>query len=606
VQDSFRELAEKSLQGIMVYQDGRLAYANPAMAEIHGYSVDELMAKSTDELFTLVHPEDQVRIAERRRKRLAGEPVEPYVELRVIRNDGDVRWIHSNSDLITFDGRPAILSTSVDITERKQALHAAAMFRSLVDHASDSILVIDPISNRIVDANEQAYVSRGFTRAEFLALPICASELERGSAFEATHQHKNGTRFPVEVSTSCVTLDREYIVAVVRDVSEQKRAQQALRDSEARFREAQKMEALGRLAAGVAHDFNNLLAIIKLQLGVVDAAGRTEMDAMRQIAAATERATELTRQLLVVSRRNALEVRSVDLNDVVSKLAMMVERIIGKDVRVRLHTSSTPVVTRADAGMLDQLVLNLVVNARDAMPNGGELRIETGTQRFADDVAEPARAGTFAWLRVSDDGIGIASDVLQHIFEPFFTTKEPGKGTGLGLAAVFGIAEQHGGWVEVESEPGRGARFRVFLPAYEELVERTTPVLAPGSRSVLLVEDDAAVRVAISTLLDGSGYDVIEARDALHAVTLWDQRRGDIALVLTDVAMPGGTSGVELARRLRLDAPALRFVFMSGSIIDAAAQEQLGLREGENFARKPFSPEQLLDVIRRQLDTPPA
>jgi PAS domain S-box-containing protein len=507
-QNDFDELAEKSLQGVMIYQDGKPAYANEAMAEIHGYSTGELLAMSVDQLGELVHPEDRAVTAERRRKRVEGEPVEPHVEIRIVRKDGSVRWIRSFNNTMRYQGRPAVLATAVDVTDYKRAL-------------------------------------------------------------------------------------------------------EALRESEKLLRQSQKMEAMGRLAGGVAHDFNNLLAIITMQAALVDSLAQhppAVREALQEVMAAAERAAHLTRQLLLFSRKEATQKRHVDLDDVVANLTRMLQRVIGEDVRVELRASGARLVTHADVGMLDQVLLNLGLNARDAMPGGGRLLIETGDSVFDAGALPPRQAGRHVWVAVTDDGTGIDPDVLPHIFEPFFTTKEPGRGTGLGLATVFGIVEQHGGWVEVWSEPARGARFQVFLPAHDAAVTAATTRAsaradAPGGTEViLLVEDEVAVRAVVRTALRRSGYRVLEAAHAAQCLEVWAAERGSIALVLTDLVMPGGMNGLELARELKRENAGLKVLFMSGYSADVVAGESEVLRAGVNFLQKPFSPQLLLALVRRALD----
>ena len=307
-----------------------------------------------------------------------------------------------------------------------------------------------------------------------------------------------------------------------------------------------------------------------------------------------------------------MQPKNLNLNEVVTTLARMLQRIIGEDVRLELHLHTARLATRADAGMLDQVLLNLAVNARDAMPTGGRLRVETWEDVVADDADRPypdVLPGRYVGMSVSDTGSGIAPDVLPRIFEPFFTTKEAGKGTGLGLATVFGIVRQHGGWVTVSSEPGQGTTFRIFLPATTDSAdlagERTKPTPRGGTETVLVVEDEPSVRMLVRAILQRRGYTVIEASSGVEALKLWDAHRAEVSLVLTDLVMPDGVNGQELARRLRADMPGLRVVFSSGYSSEIAGRE-LRLGNGENFLQKPFSADTLSEIVRRALDTPPA
>ncbi len=381
---------------------------------------------------------------------------------------------------------------------------------------------------------------------------------------------------------------------------------------EGQLRQSQKMEAIGQLAGGVAHDFNNILTAILMQVELsATAEGLPDevRDGLREIEAAAQRAANLTRQLLLFSRRQVMQPRNLDLNEVVTNLAKMLLRIIGEDVRLQLHLHATPLMTRADAGMLDQVLMNLSVNARDAMPGGGRLLIETWETTAGEDVTlrHPEVApGRYVCLRVSDTGTGIPPEVLPRIFEPFFTTKEPGKGTGLGLATVFGIVKQHHGWTRVRSEPGHGTTFEVFLPALEvPRAEQAGPATLAGVRggteTILLVEDEVAVRVLTRAILQRRGYRVLEAATGAAAEEIWRDHRAEVALLVTDLVMPGGVSGQQLAQRLQADKPSLAVVFMSGYSAEVAGKE-IQLRGGENFLQKPFAPTLLLETVRRCLD----
>ncbi len=380
---------------------------------------------------------------------------------------------------------------------------------------------------------------------------------------------------------------------------------------EEKLRQSQKMDAIGHLAGGVAHDFNNLLTVISgnaaiLRANADDRSVEWTHEVLDQITRATERAAGLTRQLLTFSRRQVLESRQLDLNEAVTGLAKMLERVLREDVVLSLDLSPQPLVTRADAGMLDQLLMNLAVNARDAMSAGGKLLLATsrktlidGDRRFPD-----AAAGEYVCLRVTDTGTGIAPKHLSHIFEPFFTTKEPGKGTGLGLSTVFGIVQQHGGAIAVESQLGLGTSFTILLPASRagELPTRDdTSWREPrgGDEAILLVEDEDAVRELVQRLLEIRGYSVHVVSSGVEALTAWRQRRFD--LVITDIIMPGGVSGPELVAQLRAGEPKLRVIYMSGYTGDVAGSA-VELEEGVNFLQKPFGPKPLLECVRACLD----
>ena len=374
------------------------------------------------------------------------------------------------------------------------------------------------------------------------------------------------------------------------------------RELEAQLRQSQKMEAIGQLAGGIAHDFNNLLTVIQgfaitLLEGEDDPASRQL--AIRHIADAAERAAGLTRQLLAFGRRQIMQPQHVDLNELVTSLAKMVRRVLGEDIDLQLLLSPRPLAIHADPGLIDQVLMNLVINARDAMPSGGWLRIET--------AARSSTAGEQVVVRVVDNGSGIPAACLPRIFDPFFTTKEAGKGSGLGLATAFGIVAQHGGRLEASSRLGRGTTFEIVLPASPHAprnqaaprLETTTP--HGGSETILLVEDEPAVRMLTRTVLERGGYRVVEAANGADGLRLWLECGGRVDLVLTDVVMPDGMSGRELAERLQKGRPQLRVIFTSGYSTDFAGRE-LALKEGQSFLPKPSTPKEILEAVRRSLD----
>jgi two-component system cell cycle sensor histidine kinase/response regulator CckA len=377
------------------------------------------------------------------------------------------------------------------------------------------------------------------------------------------------------------------------------------------LRRAQRLEALGQLAGGVAHDFNNLLTVITgFSELVLQRLGATDppRSYLEEITKAGERAAALTRQLLAFSRRQVLEPEVLDLNGVVVDAEPMLRRVVGETVELRTHLSPNLWPVKADRGQIDQVILNLAVNARDAMPRGGSLTIETTNVELDDAYAQdhaPLAAGPYVRLTASDTGTGMTPEVQAHIFEPFFTTKPPGKGTGLGLATVYGIVKQSGGYIWVYSEPGQGTSFKIYLPREGESVPAaappTRPLSAPGgTETIIVVEDDAQIRALVRGVLDASGYTVLEARRGEDALRLGEQHAGPIHVLLTDVVMPG-ISGRELAERLAARHPGLKVLFMSG-YTDQVVVEQGMIEARAPFLQKPFSPEALRRKLRDVLD----
>jgi CheY-like chemotaxis protein len=372
------------------------------------------------------------------------------------------------------------------------------------------------------------------------------------------------------------------------------------------------MEAIGQLAGGVAHDFNNILAVIQLQSELLKAGGNLtpkQSDYAEEIGTAIQRAAALTRQLLLFSRKGVLRLRDLDLNQSINNMAKMLWRILGENIQVQFKFAMQSLFIHADAGMVDQVLMNLAVNSRDAMPKGGRLVIETSTVEFDESIcgqSAHARPGSFVCLSVSDTGCGIPAENLARIFEPFFTTKEVGKGTGLGLATIFGIVQQHQGWIHVYSEMGHGTTFRIYFPRLARMdgqqpEQPALTALRGGSETILLVEDDAFLRASVRDTLLRFGYRVLDAINGNEALDVWKQHRDEIHLLLTDLVMPGGMTGIDLATILLKENPKLKVIYASGYSAEAAGND-FPLEEGVNFLTKPFQTAKLAHTLRHNLD----
>ena len=391
-----------------------------------------------------------------------------------------------------------------------------------------------------------------------------------------------------------------------RDITEQ-------RQLEGQLRQSQKMEAIGQLSGGVAHDFNNLLTVIKGHIGLMRMSGQVTAEItepIQQIDEAADRAAKLTAQLLMFSRQQVMKQSDHNLNDLVGNLTTMLRRLVSENIKIVVDCAPDVLAIRGDEGMVEQVLLNLVVNARDAMPKGGTLTVETGVVTITEGAMHfgpQARAGIFVYLAVSDTGTGIDPEVLPRIFDPFFTTKGIGKGTGLGLATVYGAVQQHGGWVKVESELGRGSVFRVYFPRLAgagagSQVAQPTTVVRGGHEGILLVEDEPAVRRVAVAALESLGYRIFIAPSGLAALPVWAENQAKIDLLLTDLVMPDGLSGLELATRLQESNPWLPVVFMSGYSHDVVAGGDVVLKEGTNYLTKPFDLTSLAKIVRTSLD----
>jgi two-component system cell cycle sensor histidine kinase/response regulator CckA len=409
------------------------------------------------------------------------------------------------------------------------------------------------------------------------------------------HEHVGGPRrWTEDEQTFAVAVGNLVSLTLERD---------GRRHLEKQFRQAQKMEAVGQLAGGVAHDFNNILTAIQFNASLMQAVDDLPAEAAecaRDIEHAVQRAAGLTRQLLTFSRKQVMQMRQLDLNRVVTEVSTMLRRIIGEDIVVDVRCTTDALPIRADPGMIEQVLVNLAVNARDAMTAGGTVFIETSAATVDDT--------SYARLSVRDTGTGMPSEVQARVFEPFFTTKPAGRGTGLGLAMVHGIVAQHRGFIDIDSVVGRGTTFSIYVPcvrtaAIEEITQPAPePSGAPGSggQMILVVEDEAGVRQLISTILTRAGYRVVVAEHGVAALAQWAAHKDTIALVLTDIVMPEGMTGVDLARAIHRDAPSCPIVFTSGYAPEAATRE-MELTEGENFLPKPLTAARLLSVVAHVL-----
>ena len=641
-ENKFRDLSEKSIVGVYLIQDGVFKYANPKLAEIFGYTIDELIDKRGPE--DLVLPEDWPIVEENLRKRISGEIESINYDFRGITKNKETIYVEVYGTRTTYGGRPAVIGTLLDITVRKKAEAVRAFLANITEHATDAIEGID-LDTNIVSWNSGAETLFGYSAHEVIGRPhsfivpkeaqeACRERFKKatleGSVRAETERiKKDGRRFPVEMTLTALKDEKAEhtgFVCITRDITERKKLEEQLR-------QAQKLEAIGQLAGGVAHDFNNILS------GIIGFGSLVEMNMkeddpnrahLKEILKAGERAAQLTKSLLAFSRKQIIDLKPQNLNEIIKGVESFLRRIIGEDIELKAILTPPPsapplkirggrgsyvseeeigdLTVLADRGQIEQVLMNLAANARDALPNGGDLIIET--KQVGLDVEFIKRhgygeAGIYALLTVTDSGTGMDEKTRERIFEPFFTTKELGRGTGLGLAMVYGIIKQHDGFINVYSEPEKGTTFKIYLPLIKSAVEESvgaTPAAYPkgGTETVLVAEDDQAVRKLTMNVLERFGYKVIAAEDGEEAIKKFKENKKEIQLLLLDVIMPK-KNGKEVYEEIKKINPRIKTIFLSGYTANLIHKKGI-LEEGLNFMLKPVSPKELLKKVRETLD----
>lgn len=549
-------------------------------------------------------------------------------ELRVKPPGGVISWVELSASIYIDDsdaGAGALIQMAIsDISQRINAESALHLISAALNSTTNAVSIMD--RSGIVEWINPAHAAlTGYTALETIGKPMgLTGFFEHGPTFhdelwlsilagktwqgELQDRHKTGSLFTKELTVTPL-IDGggnvTHAIVVQQDITQRKLLEE-------QFRQSQKMQAFGDLAGGIAHDFNNILGTILLQADVMEMGlnlSGEARDGLQQIRKDALRGAELTRHLLVFGRKQIPEFRDLDLNVVVTNLVKMVGRLVGDGVKLRTSLAPCPLITRADSGMLDQVVMNLVGNALDAMPGGGEIFVQTTKIRLTPEQAgmiPDSRPGLYVVLRFGDTGCGIPPEILGRIYEPFFTTKDIGKGTGLGLATVYGIVNQHKGLLHVESKVGSGTTFEILLPA------SSTREIAPqaetfgsepvgGKETILLVEDQAALRILTGKILEKSGYFVLYAADGVDALEIEIRHRGRIDLLMTDLQLPRGITGDDLADRLSSKINDLRTIFISGGFVEFS-NDRLHLSAKRKFIKKPATPRVLLEMVRICLD----
>ncbi|MEZ4527555.1 MAG: PAS domain S-box protein [Desulfobacterales bacterium] len=640
-EERYRKLFETSLDaiGILSGNPPKFNMVNPAFTDLFGYCTEEILSFSSEEMWKLVHPEDQDMVRQRIESRIAGGHPPSKYEFRIVRKDGTVRWVEVLGSLMKKDGSVSSQAIYRDITERKQTEEALRRSEERFK------LALEASTHGIFDWNFQTgkaffsscyYRMLGYEPDEF---PACQESWEkllhpedRDCAVGILKEYFTHGRRSHQIEFRLRTksgewkwilsrgkiVQRDELGQPVRfigthvDISARKQAEAERAALANQLRQSQKMEAVGQLAGGVAHDFNNMLFVISgySELILEQMAAEDPLrQSMKEIMKVTERATRLVRQLLLFSRKQSMKPGLLDPNELIGNALKMLRRLIGEHIALEFHPGSAVKKIHADSGQMEQMLMNLCLNARDAMPEGGKILIETGNiHADAEFRRRHGWAGTdeFVMIGVSDTGTGIPLELQEHVFEPFFTTKEVGKGTGLGLSVVYGIVRSHEGRIDLRSEPGQGTCVSIYLPAgtqtdcaepdeaYENIIK------PPDAGVILLAEDEEAVRDMLIQTLERNGYSVIAAVNGSEAIHLYQEHQQRIDLALLDLVMPE-IGGLKVLGKIKSADPELPVILMTGYSRNMLEKE-MQLPSRCEMIQKPYSSKELLGKIRAMLE----
>ncbi len=607
---------------------GNLTFFNEALCTLAGLSRDELMGLNSREYTDEKTAKKIFKVFNQ--VYTTGEPARAF-DWDIVRRDGSKAHLEASISLIRNQEEEAIGFRGIvrDVTERERLRRDLQLseerYRSLVENTLDGYFICEIPSGRFIFLNQRSCDIYGYTMKEGLALTVwdvmvpadhsrirnriqkrIEGERSESERRVYTGVRKDGSTFRVEISTSLVDYQGKISVqGVIKDITEQERL-------ELQLRQAQKMEAIGTLAGGIAHDFNNLLQAI-LGYTQILTMGKEEDDPERskleQIEKSAMRASELTQQLLAFSRKVESRLRPVDLNLEVRQVRKLLKRTIPKMIIIELHLQDDLMVVNADPAQIEQVIMNLAVNARDAMPEGGKIVIETENVFLDTQYCKThpgAVPGEYVCLSFTDTGHGMKTEAVEHIFEPFYTTKEVGKGTGLGLSMVYGIVKSHGGYIMCYSEPGEGTTFKIYLPAVEnknreeEKEKKEEEELPGGTETILLVDDEELLRDIGKEILEDFGYAVLTAPDGETALELYKNRKGDISLIILDLMMPG-MGGKQCLEQILAMAPEAKVVIASGYSVNGPTKAALEVG-ARGFIKKPFELKQMLKVVREVLE----
>jgi PAS domain S-box-containing protein len=617
---------ESSLVGVYIIQDGIFRFVNNRWCDIYGYSRDEVIDKINP--INLTPEEDRETVRENIRKRISGEADSLEYTIRAIRKNGEIVHIRILGSTMTYKGRPAISGTIIDITGQvrmEETLRASeAKMRSIVENIGIGVALISP-EMKILEMNQRLRdwiaetVPGRETCYHFIIDPSCqgpcqdcpvAKTFADGLVHEADiRKNQEGAIRTLRIRSSPIHNTRGEITAVIElidDISERL-------SLESQLQQSRKMESIGRLAGGVAHDFNNMLSVI---LGYSEMAllhmepAQPLYSRLKDIYNAATRSGEIVKQLLAFARRQTFSPRTLDLNRTIEDLLKILHKLIGEDIEISWNPGAGLWSVLMDPAQVEQIVINLCINARDAIEGTGRIVIETANAFFDGNYYRNHPyiiPGNYAMLSVSDNGSGMDRETLSNIFEPFYTTKDSGRGTGLGLATIYGIVKQNNGFINVYSEPGRGSTFKIFLPRHEgnsSGSEQEEPKDIPAGRgeTILVVDDEPAVLDLVRQMLESLGYSVLSACSPAVAIEMAGKAGENLDLLVSDVILPE-MNGKDLVAAIKTRLPELRSLFMSGYTGDVITNRGM-LEEGSRFIQKPFSMRSLALKVREALDVP--
>ncbi len=620
--ESYRSFMEKAFAGRILFMENplRIVFASSPTEEILGYSTGELTAMGPSEISDLFHPDSRDEFL-RCFTRIHDEKLAGRAELGMVRRDGSQVWMAAYFSRTVFQEENALQILLADMTESRMTYlsmrESEEKYRTLVEHSNDSIVIHR--DGVIVFANRTACELTGFPMDDILGSSIMnfvapdyealvlrnmtnrISGKEVPSIYNIEVLRSEGNNVPVEVNVSEVHYGgKKAYMIILRDLSERRQLEEQIRQSH-------KMEAIGQLAGGVAHDFNNILQVINGYTELAENSLEEDhpvKEMVRQIAGAGERASELVSQLLLFSRNQVIVTSIVDLNQIVSDHLSMLKRVMGEEISIQMEPSQEPIYVNADHSMMGQILLNICLNARDAMPQGGEITVKTERVYLNSEFCEAnktAQPGYHALLSISDTGYGMDEKTMGRIFEPFFSTKGITAGTGLGLSTVYGIVTQHDGLIMVDSQEGNGATFSIYLPVADRSIEieeipQEYEMVETVSRTVIIAEDDENVRNLAYDVLSNAGHEVITASDGQEAVVLVTDSPDSVDLVILDAVMPV-MNGFEAADKIREVRPDMPLIFCSGYSREKSSEDVGRFRDNVKFLLKPYSMSQLMTAM---------